>query len=289
MTRTDFFNRSGDPQLWLKAGLISGLIVLLYASVVPAMAHTWWNDPAYSHGLLIPPLAAYLAWSRRERVFEIPVAPDSRGLSLILLACLLFLVGKLGAEFFLSRISLIVLLAGLIWTFWGVWRLRILAFPLLLLATMVPIPVIVYNLLAAPLQLFASNVSTEILQLVGMPVYREGNVIHLPETSLGVAEACSGLRSLSSLTVLALLVGFLQCRRLVTRALLFVLAIPIAIGVNVLRVTGTALLADYDQELALGFYHSFSGWLVFLAAFAIVLGAAKLLGVLLDGKQNASG
>lgn len=267
---------------WVQVTLVAGLIASLYSRVLPALALDWWNDPSVSHGLLIPPLALYFAWQRRKLILREPEAPDSRGILLLVAACCVLLVGQLGAEFFLSRVSLVILLAGLVWTFWGLRRLRTLAFPLLLLATMVPIPAIVYNMLAAPLQLFASNVSSEILQLVGMPVYREGNVLHLAGTSLGVAEACSGLRSLSSLTVLALLVGFLYCSRFRTRAVLFILAMPIAVGINVLRVVGTALLADYNQQLALGFYHSFSGWLVFLAGFGMVVAVAKVLCAWLD-------
>lgn len=268
--------------LWLKIGLVLSLIAVLYSGVIAALVSDWWSDPGASHGLLIPPLALYIAWLRRALTREQAARADSRGLLVVTLACLIFLAGKLGAEFFLSRVSLIVLIAGLLLTFWGLARLKTLTFPLVLLVTMIPLPAIVYNVLASPLQLFASDVSTQLLQAFGMPVYREGNVIHLAETSLGVAEACSGLRSLSSLVVLALLVGFLQTTRLRTRVALFLAAIPIAIGVNVLRVIGTAFLADYNQDLAMGFYHSFSGWLVFLGAFGLLWGVAKAMRFLLD-------
>ena len=267
---------------WPKVIVLGGLIVGMYANVVPGLVVNWWTDDAYSHGLLIPPLALYIVWLRRETVWADAAAPDSRGLLGILLACLTFLVGKMGAEFFLTRVSLVFLLAALVWTFWGLRRLRALTFPLLLLVTMVPLPTLVYNKLAVPLQLFASDVSTRLLQFVGMVVYREGNVITVPNMVLGVADACSGLRSLSSLTVLALLMGYLQCSLFRTRAALFLLAVPIAIGVNVLRVAGTAVLANHNRELAKGFYHSFSGWLIFLAAFGIVWLAAKALRRLLD-------
>jgi exosortase len=180
----------------------------------------------------------------------------------------MFLIGRLGAEFFLTRISLVIILTGLIWTFWGGERLKKLGFPLLLLATMVPLPVIVWNALAAPLQLFASDIATTLAQWLGVAVYRDGNIIHLAQISLGVAEACSGLHSLSALMIGALLLGFLQCSSIVIRVLLFLLAIPLAIVLNVFRITGTAVLADYWQDIAFGFYHSFSGWLVFVAGFA---------------------
>ena len=193
------------------------------------------------------------------------------------LACLVFLLGKLAAEFFLARTSLVLLLAGLVWTFWGLGRLKTLAFPLVLLATMVPLPAIVYNAAAAPLQLFASSVATSLAQLLGVTVYRDGNVIHLANTALGVAEACSGLHSLSALMVASLLLGFLEEATVFGRVLLFLLSVPLAIAVNVLRVTGTAILADYRLEFALGFYHSFSGWLVFVLGFGLLWLVGKVL------------
>ncbi len=260
--------RGASPLAWAKGALVGGLLAALYADVVPGMVSVWWNDPGYSHGLLIPPLAIYIAWLRHQETLALPVAPDARGLWLTSLACLQYLVGTLGSELFLTRISMVFLLAGLTWTFWGLPRLWSLAFPLVLLVTMVPIPAIVYNKLAAPLQLFASGISTDLLQLLAIPVYRDGNIIHLSNTTLGVAEACSGLRSISSLTVLALLIGYLQISRLSLRALLVVLAIPTAIAVNILRIVGTAVVAEQDPALAQGFYHSFSGWLVFLLGFA---------------------
>jgi exosortase len=203
----------------------------------------------------------------RDEVFAEPAVTDPRGIWLTAAACLLYLVGKLGAEFFLMRVSLVVLIAGLIWTFWGKRRLLKLAFPLVLLVTMVPLPAVLYNRMAAPLQLFASGVATSALQAIGVAVYQDGNIIHLANSSLGVAEACSGLRSISSLSVLALVLGYLLNPRVGARVLLFLLAIPTAIAVNVLRIVGTALVAQEDPRLAEGFYHSFSGWLVFLVGF----------------------
>ncbi|MBI1791978.1 MAG: exosortase, partial [Acidobacteria bacterium] len=185
-----------------------------------------------------------------------------------------------------SRLSFVLLLAGLAWTFWGRARLRTLVFPLLLLATMIPLPSIVYNALAVKLQLFASQVSSNLAQALGVTVFAEGNVIHLAGTTLGVAEACSGLRSLSSLTVMALLLGFLQCQLVRTRVGLVLMALPIAISVNVLRVTGTALLSDYDQDLAMGFYHTFESWLVFLVGMVLVMAASKGLRLLFERKAH---
>ncbi len=267
----------GSRWFWISAVLVAGLMVLMYFRVLPEMAKDWWDDPAFSYGMLIPPVALYIAWLQRDLTLAQPAFPDFRGLWLIFSACVMLLVGTLGAEFFLSRASFVLLVAGLIWTFWGSRRFRTLLFPLVLLLTMVPLPQLVYNALAAPLQLLASSVSGSLVQALGIAVYQDGNVIHLAGISLGVAEACSGLRSLTSLVTAALLVGFLIDKRVRTRVLLVLLSVPVAIGMNVLRVTGTALIAEYNQHYALGYYHSFSGWLVFLAGFGIVVLLAKLL------------
>jgi len=266
-----------SPWLWLNASILVSLIVALYFRILPDMVKDWWDDPGASHGILIPPVALYIAWLRRDLTLAEPAWPDLHGLWLTLGACLTLLLGTLGAEFFLTRASFVLLLAGLVWTFWGAPRFRTLLFPLVLLLTMIPLPRLVYNMMSAPLQQMASSVAASLVQLLGIAVYQDGNVIHLAGISLGVAEACSGLRSLTSLITAALMVGFLFCTRVRTRVLLVALAVPIAIGMNVARVTGTAIIAEHNQQYALGYYHSFSGWLVFLVGFGLVALAAKLL------------
>jgi len=271
--------------LVLKVLFILILIAILYTYVLADMARDWWNEPALSQGMLLPPLALYVAWGKRDETLAIPAHSDNRGLIAIGLACLMFILGRLASEFFLMRFSFVVLIGGLIWTFWGFARLKSLAFPMLLLATMVPLPVMVYNSLAAPLQLLASDLATRIAQAAGISVFRDGNIIQLAGTSLGVAEACSGLNSLSALIAGSVLLGFTLCSRGLSRFLLFLAAIPLAIVVNVVRVAGTAIIADYNQEFAMGFYHSFSGWLVFIAGFGLLYGLAHLLHTTLDRNQ----
>jgi len=267
--------RNVSTLLWLQVFTVVGLLAVLYGQVLAEMAGDWWTEPSLSQGLLIPPLALYLAWTRRNLTLKQLAAPQNRGLWLIAFACLVFVLGKLSVEFFLPRISFVMLIAGLVWTFWGYARLRTLVFPLLLLSTMVPLPVIFYNAVSAPLQLFASDVSTNLAQLLGVAVFRDGNVIHLANISLGVEEACSGLNSLSALMVVSLLIGYLICKSVIVRVVLFALSIPLSIAVNILRVTGTAVIADYHEQFALGFYHSFTGWLVFIGGFALLYTFAK--------------
>lgn len=267
---------------WAPWVLILALLTTLYSKILVDLALDWWTLPNASHGLLVPPLAAYIAWKRKRLTFQFPAVPNLRGLFWIVGGCVVLIIGKLGAEFFLSRISLVIIFTGLIHLYWGTQRLKTLGFPLLLLATMVPLPVIVFNQLAQPLQLFASQVSTRIAQAFGVSIFTEGNIIQLASTTLGVEEACSGLRSLAALVVMALLLGLIVCRSPWARVLLLISAFPIAVFVNVLRVAGTAILADRSPELAMGFYHTFSGWLIFLLGIALVFGTCRILHRFLD-------
>ena len=279
--------RSRPYAIWIKTGLVAALVWILFGTALIDMARDWWNEPAWSQGMLLPPLALYISWLNRARTFSVAATPDHRGLLCIAIACGLFILGKLASEFFMMRFAFVALLAGMVWAFWGFPRLRTLAFPFLLLATMIPLPVMVYNSLAAPLQLLASDLATRIAQGFGVSVFRDGNIIQLAGVSLGVAEACSGLNSLSALIVGSLLLGYLLCSRAASRIMLFAVAIPLAIGVNILRVAGTALLADYNQEFAMGFYHAFSGWLVFVAGFGLLYLWARILHALLERERTA--
>jgi exosortase len=255
---------------------VAALLAALYGAVLGDLASEWWNEPASSYGMLVPPIAAWIAWQRRRQILRWPAVPDWRGLAMAAFGCLCLITGKLAAEFFLARISLVFVLAGIVWTLWGIHRFRELAFPFILLCTMVPLPVLVYNALAGPLQLFASDLASSIAQSAGVSVFRDGNIIHLANASLGVEEACSGLQSLSAMVVASLLLGFLEDLSKQARILLFLSSVPLAIAVNVLRVAGTAVIADYQLEYAMGFYHLFAGWLVFVAGFGALWLTAKL-------------
>jgi exosortase len=250
----------------------------LYAPVVSKLVHDWSHDENYSHGFLIVPLAAWFAWQRRHRLADAAARPSGLGLGLIAVALTLIIVGQLGAELFLTRVSLILLLAGAVLWLHGREHLRILVFPLLFLVLMVPLPAIVFNQIAFPLQLVASRIGAAGIQACAVPVLREGNVIVLADTSLEVAEACSGIRSLVSLLTLGILVGYFTDPRLWVRWAIAIAVIPIAIVANAARVTGTGVLAHYyGAEAAHGFFHTFSGWLVFAVAFLLLVGVARVL------------
>ena len=266
----------------IELGVVLVLILLIYGRTLVGLFDDWWNEPSLSQGLLIPPFALYFAWLDRRGLFALPVAPSVRGLWAVLGGCFVYLIGKMAAEFFLQRISLIIVLTGLIWMWWGQARLKRLTFPLILLATMIPLPAIVYNTVTAPLQLFASDVAARIAQFCNVSVFRDGNIIQLAHVSLGVDEACSGLNSFSALMMAGVLLGRFVCERLPVRIMLVLLSAPLSIAANVLRVAGTAILADYNEQFAMGFYHAFAGWLVFVVGFIAFVGVAKAAHALLE-------
>lgn len=279
---------SRHRNLLLRIALLAIPLAVMYAETLRMLAVTWWNDPDNSHGLLILPLAVYFAWRRRAQWLAAPLAPARKvGFATVLAGLVIFFVGRLGIEFFLTRFSLLVILAGLVLYFGGKRRLRIMAFPICLLLLAIPIPVLVFNLVALPLQSLASYSSAGVLDFCSVPVLRDGNVIHLANISLGVAEACSGIRSLMSLIALAVVIGYLKWPHLPQRIVLVLVAIPLAIALNITRVTGTAVIATYwNQEYAMGFFHQFSGWLVFVLAFLLLFGAASLTDRLMPARRR---
>ena len=251
--------------------VLGAAFVYLYAPVLGPLVAQWWDDPDYSHGFLVPVLSAYFVWQRRQKLVALRPQSSLWGLAVIGIGICLLLLGNIGAELFLMRFSIVVTLAGLLVYLWG-WRcLHELAFPIGFLLFMIPLPAIVLNAITFPLQLLAAKLSTTSLQLIGMPVYREGNVIFLPHITLEVVEACSGIRSLVSLTALAMVFAYLTQRTYWQRIVLTVSAVPIAIVANAFRIWGSGILASFfGPQVAEDFYHTFAGWLVFVVAFLLL-------------------
>lgn len=247
-------------------------IGVVYAGVLSSLARQWASDDNYSHGFFVIPLALYFAWAKRDALSRAPVRPGPAGLLLVAGSLMIWAAGLLGSELFLTRVSLIGVIAGTVWFVWGQRRARILAFPILFLLLMIPLPSIIFNQLAFPLQLFASQVGESAIAAAGIPVLREGNVLHLPARTLEVAEACSGIRSLVSLLFLAIVLGYFTDLRGGGKVILALSALPIAIIANAARVAGTGLAAEWiGPEAADGFFHTFSGWLMFVVAFGALL------------------
>ena len=258
---------------------LTAAILLMYAGVLASLVRQWSSDDNYSHGFFVLPLAAYFAWERREALAAAVRKPSVLGLIVILGSLIVWTAGLLGAELFLTRISLIGVTAGTVLFVWGWSHLRILLFPILFLLLMVPLPAIIFNQIAFPLQLVASQAGEFVIATAGIPVLREGNVLQLPSQTLEVAEACSGIRSLVSLLMLAIVLGYFTERRTGVRVVIALAAVPIAILANAARVAGTGLAAEWVSPAAAeGFFHTFSGWLVFVVAFAGLLIVQHLLG-----------
>jgi exosortase len=263
---------------WWQWIVLAALHTFLYYDVLGRLIQQWWNDPNFSHGFFVPAFSAFVIWNERKRLAALKDEPSWWGAAIILLALCVLIVGVLGAELFLSRSSLVLLLGGLLIQFRGWIWFRALFFPWAFLFLMIPIPAIIFNQIAFPLQLLASKLASSALPLLGVPVLREGNVIQLPAMSLEVVEACSGIRSLMSLGTLAIIYGYFLESGFWRRLMLALGAIPIAVAANALRIVGTGLLGNYwDPDKAMGFFHTFSGWLIFVMSLGLLFGLHGLL------------
>ena len=282
---------------------ISFAIVFAYATVLVKLVHDWWFDENYSHGLLIPFIIGYILWTQRERLARVPAKSSTLlGGTAIVLGLFALWAGAAGAELYTQRLSLVLLLAGIVIYFWGVRLLRFLLVPFGLLFLALPIPAIIFNKIAFPLQLFASRCAVYSMSLLGIPVLRQGNIIELKplnsfETKkLEVVEACSGIRSLMTLLTLAVVFayfthsrsddtpssggrfGWLKSYWFWRSVIIVGSAVPIAILTNAFRVSGTGVLAHYyGTEVADGFFHSFSGWAIYIVAFILLFGVGMIL------------
>lgn len=261
-------------QLLLALLLFAGL----YSSIVPAMVMQWYGDDNYSHGFLVPFIAGYFLYQRLDELKKTEITPSNLGLAVIVLALAQLVVASLGMEYFTLRSSLVVLLAGMVIYFFGTGVFKLTRLPILYLFFMVPLPYIVYDALAFPLKLFVTKVSVGFLNLIGIVVLREGNIIMFPSTTLEVADACSGIRSLVSLMALSVAYAFLIRASTLKRLIIIVSAVPIAILTNALRVIVTGILAQYwGAKAAEGFFHEFAGMVVFALAMVMLVALGALL------------
>lgn len=253
------------------------LLILLYYPVLKPMVTEWANDEAMGHAFFVPLVAGYAAWLNREKILAAPVKPCWPALILVVWGFCQMLLGFLGADFFLARTAFLITIVGVIWTLAGTAVLRTLTFPLLMLIFMIRIPLFIYQQITSPLQSLASSVASRSLELIGIPVLRDGNVLQLASKRLEVVEACSGIRSLLSLTFLSVAYGHLFERRTWMKVVLFLSTVPIAIIANAGRVTLTGILTEYKPDMAEGAYHTFEGWVIFMIELVAMLGMHRLL------------
>ena len=267
-----------DNSIYVQAGLFFTAFVALYYPFIGPMVQDWSTNDNYSHGYFIPFISLYLLYEMRDELRAMNTPVSNWGILVILLGLLQLIVGKIGSEFFVQRTSIIVVLFGVSLFLLGFQRTKKTWFPIIYLIFMVPLPAIIWNRIAFPMQLFASAITERLIQLMGIPICREGNVLHLVETTLEVVDACSGLRSLFTMFALSAVLAFMTKGSNTRKGILFLAAVPIAILVNITRLCLTAGLASrYGEQVAHGFLHDFSGWLIFIGGLAMLLGIKTLL------------
>jgi exosortase len=250
----------------------------VYSQILYYMALHWWHVADYNHGFLVAPLAAWFAWERRADLGRARLEGSWLGLAPLLLGAGSLAVGRLGVELMTMRAGFVLSLIGLVLLLLGREAFRILAFPLLFLFLMVPLPESLLNLISFPLQLVAAQAAVSSLHAFGIPALLEGNIIHLAQAELFVEQACSGIRSLMSLITLSVIFAHFFQRRLWERVLLVLSTVPIAIVVNAVRVALTGILAHYyGEETATGFIHDAEGVLTFAVAFGLLMLEAAAL------------
>lgn len=243
------------------------LLAAIYHAIFYEMILDWQKDDNYSHGFLVPFIAGYLAYMRKDDLVAAVVRPSNAGLAIIVMGLGVLFLGWLGTEYFTMRSSLVIIVAGSVLYLLGWEIFKILLAPLCYLLLMVPIPYIIYDAAAFPLKLFVTKVSVLSMKALGIVVLQEGNILMFPNITLEVADACSGLRSIMSLLALGAAYAFVLHAKTRDRVILILATLPIAIFTNCLRVIATGILAQYfGSAAAEGFFHEFAGLFVFGAA-----------------------
>ena len=264
--------------IYIQLFIVFAAFIGLYYPFMGTMIQDWDQNANYSHGYFIPFISIYMIYSLRKELHDIDMSANYWGLVVLVLGLLQLLAGKIGAEFFLQRTSMIIVILGLTLFFYGFRVCKKVSIPILYLIFMVPLPAIVWNKIAFPLQLFASAITENVIHLLGIPVLRQGNILQLAETTLEVVDACSGIRSLVTMLALSAVFAFLSDLSRPRKLVLFVAAAPIAIVVNIVRLGGTAVLANrYGERVAQGFLHEASGIVVFIAGLAMLYGTMAVL------------
>jgi exosortase len=279
---------AGHPRIfWWQAGVLFLLTAWLYAPILVQLAVQWWQDPNYIHGFFVPAFSLLLLWEDRAKLTALPLKPSWSGLVILLFALLALTLGALIPGFFLPRVSLVLLISGMVVFLAGWEYLLAVSFPLAFLILMVPSSTIFIRV-TFPLQILASKTASFLLTLAGVPVVREGNILLLSGARMEVAEACSGIQSLFSLFTLAIIYGYLVETKIGMRILLALAAGPISILANALRISVTGVvLQHWGIERAQGTFHILSGWLIFMISLATLFLFHRLLRIFYPGTPES--
>jgi len=272
---------------WRTVAWFGGLLILCYAPILYRMGVQWASDENMGHGFFVPLVAGFIAWQRRYILLATPRNPNVWGLFLVIFAALEALAGTLGAELFTARMAFVIALVGVILYIGGTQWVKVLAFPLLLLPFMVPIPAIIYAVLTLKLQMLASQLGEFLISAMGIPVLRIGNTLQLPSQTLDIAEACSGIRSLMSLGFISLVYAYWADKRVWMRWALLAITVPIAICANGVRVAVTGLFSEVDTRLTQGAYHEAEGYIVFIVAMIALLIAHRVFSLIAGRLERA--
>ncbi len=273
---------------WLPLFLLALAVILLYWPAINEFIYDWWHDDNYSHGFLIPLISGYLLWQKRQALQNVEIRQNRLGLVLLVFGLALNILGSAAAEWYSVRFSMIPTLMGLVLYFGGSAMLRLVWFPIAFIVFAIPLPYTLFRTLTFPLQLFSTKVTHHLITAVGVSALRQGNILHLPGYSLEVVEACSGLRSMITLSALAAVFAYMTPGGAVRKLFLFSAAIPIAITANIVRLLVTCLGALLiSSGFAEGFLHDFSGVLVFLVGLTMFFITGSLLEWI--GKKLATG
>jgi len=275
---------------WPTIAWISLLLVAGYAPVLKRLVENWNMDPDMGHAFFVPVIAGYIAWKKQDQIAGVAAETNWWGLAVMIWGAFQYYIGTLGAELFLTRTSLVITIIGAVLLLGGMRYLKVFGFPLFLLFFMVPIPAIIYNQVTFPLQLLASRAAEGAISMLQIPVIREGNVLELASQKLNVVEACSGIRSLLTLTFLSLVYGYFFETRAWLRVVLFFSTIPIAIVANAGRVALTGVVSEFRADLAEGTFHEAQGWVIFMVALCILVAVHQAILKVLrlaGGEQHA--
>jgi exosortase len=270
--------RAGARPFTIAGAVLFGVLCWVYYPVISGMVSEWYNNPNYSHGFIIPVISGYFLWTRRVDVKNAVLRPTNWGGLVIVAGLAMYILGNLGAAHTTMRVSMLIVLAGLILFICGRELFRTVRMPFFYLFFMIPVPAYLYDTVAFPLKLFVTKLSVVIMKSVGIPVLREGNVIMLENITLQVVDACSGIRSLTSLVALAIALAYVSQKTVFGKGFLVLAAFPIAVLCNILRIVTTGVLAKYyGSGVAEGFFHEFAGLGVFLLSVVMLIGTGAAL------------